>query len=87
MYFRYFQIPSYFHSRELRIVKDNCCFVSLSQCRMCFKVNASVVENVTNIISITGSVGVDNIADEIHAKTKAQSYSNCPDCVPKKPGI
>lgn len=86
MYFRYFQLPSYFHSRELRIVEVNCCFVSLPHCRMCFKGNASVVENVANMISITGSVGVDNIADEIHAKTKTQIYSNCSE-LRKKPRI
>lgn len=24
MHFRYLQLPNYFHSREIRIVKDNC---------------------------------------------------------------
>lgn len=53
---------------------------------MCFKGNASV-ENAANIISITGSVGVDKLANKIQAKTKAQSYSNCSECVLKKPRI
>jgi len=54
---------------------------------MCLKGSASAVQNVANIISIRGSAGVDNIADEIHVKTKAQIYSNCSEYVPRKPRI